>query len=91
MEPETIQNSTPADEPPSDGEDQLSRVGRYIGRSALPGDRDALIRSADILLAPDDLLADLRRLPEGAVYHTVREVWSALGREAPAHDLAGRG
>ena len=91
MDPETSQNSTPVDEPPSDGEDQLSRMGRYIGRSALPGDRDALIRSADILLALAGLLADLRRLPEGAVYHTVREVWSALGHEAPAPDLSGRG
>jgi hypothetical protein len=77
------------DLPRTDGVSQLSHVGRYIGLSALPGDRNALIRSADVLLAPDDLLADLRRLPEGAVYHTVREVWSALGHGAPKPARAG--
>jgi hypothetical protein len=68
----------------------LSRFGTYIGLSAMPGDRDALIRSAEILAAPDDVLADLNRLPEGVIYHTVTEIWSALGRGSaertpPAH------
>lgn len=61
-------------------ENALTRFGRYIGPSALPGDRDALRRSAEVLTAPDDILADLDRLPEGVVYHTVTEIWSALGR-----------
>jgi uncharacterized protein DUF2795 len=64
----------------ADDANEFSRLGRYIGRSTLPGDRDALIRSADVLLAPDDILADLRRLPDETVYHTVTEIWSALGR-----------
>ncbi|MEV6850306.1 DUF2795 domain-containing protein [Actinoplanes sp. NPDC051411] len=58
----------------------LSRFGRYIGRSALPGDRDALRRSAEALEAPDDILADLRALPDDVVFHTVTEIWAALGR-----------
>jgi Protein of unknown function (DUF2795) len=58
----------------------LSRFGRYIGLSAMPGDRDALRRSAETLGAPDDILADLRTLPDDVVFHTVTEVWAALGR-----------
>ena len=58
----------------------LSNFGRYIGLSALPGDRDALRRSAETLLAPDVVLDDIDSLPEGVVFHTVTEIWSALGR-----------
>jgi hypothetical protein len=61
--------------------ERFSRFGRYIGLSALPGDRDALRRSAETLLAPEDVLAELDRLPDGAVYHTTAEVWGALGHE----------
>ena len=58
----------------------LSRFGRYIGRSALPGDRAALRHSAETLEAPDDVLADLDTLPDGVIFHTVTEIWAALGR-----------
>ena len=64
----------------ADTANDLSRFGRYIGRSAMPGDRDALLRSAEALEAPDDILADLRTLPDNVVFHTVTEVWAALGR-----------
>jgi hypothetical protein len=68
--------------------DDLSRFGRYIGLSAMPGDREALIRSAEVLTAPDDVLADLQRLPDGVIYHTVTEIWAALGR-GPAERSTG--
>jgi hypothetical protein len=64
----------------ADAANDLSRFGRYIGLSAMPGDREALIRSAEVLTAPDDVLDDLSRLPDGVVFHTVTEIWSALGR-----------
>ncbi|MEU4221996.1 DUF2795 domain-containing protein [Actinoplanes sp. NPDC026623] len=54
----------------------LSRFGRYIGMSAMPGDRDALRRSAETLDAPDDVLADLDTLPDGVTFHTVTEIWA---------------
>ena len=78
-------------EPPADGEPEvtgvlddgetndLSRFGRYIGRSALPGDRDQLRQSAETLLAPDDVLAEIDRLPAGQEFATVTEIWAALG------------
>ena len=64
----------------ADAANDLSRFGRYIGLSAMPGDRDALRRSAEVLEAPDDILADLDSLPDGVVFHTVTEIWAALGR-----------
>jgi Protein of unknown function (DUF2795) len=62
-------------------QEELSRLGRCIGRSALPGDKHALRRSAETLEAPDDVLAALDRLPEGTTYHTVVEIWDALDRK----------
>jgi|SRR4051812_23975300 hypothetical protein len=60
--------------------ERLSRFGSYIGLSALPGERDALIRSARDLAAPDDVMDALNRLPEGTTFHTVVEVWRAIDR-----------
>ncbi|MBX7267989.1 DUF2795 domain-containing protein [Micromonospora sp. Llam7] len=56
-----------------------SRLGRFITLSALPGDRAALLANARGNEAPDDVLAELERLPEGIRYQTVSEVWAALG------------
>ncbi|GIF14999.1 uncharacterized protein DUF2795 [Actinoplanes teichomyceticus] len=66
--------------PNADALASLSRFGTYIGLSSMPGDREALRRGARTLGAPDDVLADLDRLPEGVVFHTVSEIWAALGR-----------
>ena len=55
----------------------FSRFGSYIGLSALPGDRDALLKSAGDLEAPDDVVARLESLPEGTVYQNVAEAWWA--------------
>jgi hypothetical protein len=63
-----------------DESEQFTRFGRYVGRSALPGDRDALKRSAEDLNAPDDVLDDLDRLPAGTVFNNLAEAWTALGR-----------
>jgi hypothetical protein len=62
-------------------QEELSRLGRHIGLAALPGDREALRRSAETLTAPDDILDALDRLPEGTTYHTVVEIWDALGNK----------
>jgi hypothetical protein len=62
--------------------DGLSRFGRYIGLSALPGDREALMASAETLNAPDDVLDRLERLPDGVTYRNVAEAWRASRSEA---------
>lgn len=61
--------------------EQFSRLGRYIGLSALPGDREALRRSAVTLTAPDDILGQLDELPPEVTFRTVAEVWAALGHK----------
>jgi Protein of unknown function (DUF2795) len=58
----------------------LSRFGSYIGRSALPGDREALIRSARDMDAPDDVMEALSRLPGDTTFRTVTDVWQAIRR-----------
>jgi hypothetical protein len=56
--------------------DGFSRFGTYIGR-VFPGDRDAIANSARELLAPDDVLARIDRLPPGTTFQNVKEVWKA--------------
>jgi hypothetical protein len=56
-----------------------SRLGRYIPRASLPGDRDDLIAGASELNAPDDVLNMLESLPHDETYETVAQVWEALG------------
>ena len=64
---------------PVDENERLSRLGRYVPRTALPGDRDDLIIGAARMRAPDEILAQLGRLQPGRKYATVAEVWAALG------------
>ncbi|MEV4544106.1 DUF2795 domain-containing protein [Micromonospora echinaurantiaca] len=61
--------------------ERRSRLGRFITMSALPGDRAALIANARDNDAPDDIVAELERLPDGTRYETVSEVWAALGNK----------
>ncbi|MGI5216187.1 DUF2795 domain-containing protein [Plantactinospora sp. CA-290183] len=63
----------------SEDVEQRSRLGRFIPLSALPGDRESLRRSAEQNEAPDEVLAQLDRLPPGTRFLTVSEVWAALG------------
>jgi hypothetical protein len=62
-----------------------SRLGRYVDLSVLPTDRDGLVRSAQENNAPDDVVAELRRLPAGTTYRTVSEAWGALGHLNEEH------
>ena len=57
--------------------EEFSRFGTFIGLSALPGDREALLKSARDLEAPDDVLSRLETLPAGTIYHNLSEVWRA--------------
>lgn len=62
-----------------DDVEQRSRLARFIGQSALPGDRTALRHSAQENEAPGDILAELDRLPDETEFQNVSEVWAALG------------
>jgi hypothetical protein len=85
QEPEPLGDDLPGREggaPPGmtyDEVEQRSRLGRYIPRSSLPGDREELVLGATGLNAPDDVIAQLASLPAGERYQTVNAVWAALG------------
>lgn len=58
---------------------QRSRLAQYLSPSALPGHRDGLVATAEANGAPDDVLAELRRLPPERPYRTITAIWVALG------------
>lgn len=62
-----------------------SRLGRSIPRTVLPADRQALLRGAEQLQVPPDVRAELVRLPADRIYHTVYDIWEALGYGNEAH------
>lgn len=80
-EPAADERTEAATVPDVETDDEgLSRLGRYVPRTTLPGDRAALINGAERMHAPDDVLALLDRLPSSDhAYATVAEVWAALG------------
>lgn len=55
-----------------------SKLASFLRPSIWPADREALIRCAEEEHAPPDVLAQLRRLPEGTFTHT-EAVWESLG------------
>ncbi|MEO3747801.1 DUF2795 domain-containing protein [Plantactinospora sp. B5E13] len=65
--------------------EQRSRLGRFIPLSALPGDRESLRLRAEENEAPDDILAQLDRLPANTQFQTVSEIWAALGHPNETH------
>lgn len=57
-----------------------SRFGRYLARTTFPAKREDLLHNAAESKAPEDIIADLRQLPEGETFETVARAWMALGR-----------
>ncbi len=55
-----------------------SKLASFLRPSIWPADREALLQCAQEENAPPDVLAQLRRLPEGTFTHT-EAVWEALG------------
>ncbi len=54
-------------------------IAEALGKEVWPADRDALVAKAQESNAPDAVLAQLRRLPEGTQFTNVQEVAGALG------------
>jgi Protein of unknown function (DUF2795) len=59
--------------------EQRSELGRFIHRSALPGDRDGLLAAAEEAQAPQWVVDRLASLPSGEQYETINQIWAALG------------
>jgi hypothetical protein len=70
----------PATSPGTDPADVERRaaLAEHLGKEVWPADRDTLVAKAQEANAPDRVLADLRRLPEGT-YENVQDVARALG------------
>ncbi len=64
--------------PSGDDIEARSELARHLPGAAFPGDRDALIAAAKEQHAPDGVLAELRRLPQGR-FENLQAVWDALG------------
>jgi Protein of unknown function (DUF2795) len=59
--------------------DRRAALAEVLGKEVWPADRDTLVAKAQEGTAPDAVLAQLRRLPEGRRFENVQDVAEALG------------
>jgi len=59
--------------------DRRAALAEALGKEVWPADRDTLLAKAQEGNAPDAVLAQLRRLPEGRQFDNVQDVAAALG------------
>jgi len=59
--------------------ERRAAIAEALGKEVWPADRDTLVAKAQEGNAPDRVLADLRRLPEGQQFTNVQDVARALG------------
>ncbi len=62
-----------------------TEIARFLGRLHRPADRNRLLRTAEGNQAPEEVLAELRRLPPDRRFATVQEVMRALGYGTESH------
>ena len=72
------QPGTPSGTDPADIE-RRAALAAVLGKAVWPADRDALLAKAEEADAPDTVLAQLRRLPDGRQFENVQDVAEALG------------
>jgi hypothetical protein len=59
--------------------ERRAALAEALGKEVWPADREALLARAEESNAPDGVLADLRRLPQGERFGNVQDVARALG------------
>ena len=71
----------PATSPGTDQGDieRRAALAEALGKEVWPADRDALVAKAQESNAPDAVLAQLRRLPDGQQFENVQNIAQALG------------
>jgi Protein of unknown function (DUF2795) len=62
-----------------------SQLATYLGKDIYPAAREALLERATDSNAPDAILDQLRRLPDGQEFENVNEVWVTLGGGVEEH------
>jgi hypothetical protein len=72
------QPGTPAGTDPGDIE-RRAALAEALGKELWPADRDTLVTKAEEANAPDGVVAQLRRLPDGQEFANVQDVAQALG------------
>ena len=72
------QPATPAGTDQGDIE-RRAAIAEVLGKEVWPADRDALVAKAQEANAPDAVLGQLRRLPEGQEFTNMQDVARALG------------
>ena len=72
------QPGTPSGTDPADIE-RRAALAEVLGKEVWPADRDTLVAKASEANAQEDVLAQLRRLPESQEFTNVQEVAEALG------------
>jgi hypothetical protein len=72
------QPGTPSGTDPGDIE-RRAALAEALGKEVWPADRDALVAKAEEANAPDGVLSQLRRLPDGQQFENVQDVAQALG------------
>ncbi len=65
--------------------ERRAAIAEALGKEVWPADREALLAKAQESNAPDRVLGDLRRLPEGRQFENVQEVARALGIGTEQH------
>ncbi len=72
---------TPATSPGTDERDieRRAALSEALGKEVWPADRDTLVAKAQEGNATDNVLSQLRRLPEGRQFENVQDVARALG------------
>jgi hypothetical protein len=72
------QPGTPSGTDPADL-DRRAVIAEALGKEIWPADRDQLLAKAQEATASDEVLSDLRRLPDGEQFENVQDVARALG------------
>lgn len=65
--------------------DTRAQLADALRRSAFPNDAEGLLTAARERGAPERIVAELAKLPDGAEYQNVGEVWRALGHDTEEH------
>jgi hypothetical protein len=68
-----------------DDVEMRSEIARFLDSTALPGDRESVLRAAEEHYAPDPVLDRLRGLPSGQHFENVQDVVQALGMGTEEH------
>lgn len=74
----TLTGGTPPGMSETDVE-QRSRLAASLDRTVFPANRQRLMDDAEANHAPDAVLDQLRRLPDGREYTNIQDIWSTLG------------